>query len=78
MANPEQRGQEEIDRLLTAAGWHVCDAEYANIHAARRVSSADLPLPGYGFADYLFYLDGKAAATCPNCRRGGCRRQQNN
>ena len=52
--------------LLEAAGWHVCDASAANIHAARGVAIREFPLPGYGFADYLLYVDGKAAGviTC--------------
>jgi hypothetical protein len=31
---PEQQARSNIDRLLEAAGWHVCDASAANIHAA--------------------------------------------
>lgn len=31
----EANARESIDRLLQAAGWHVCDAAAANIHAAR-------------------------------------------
>ena len=49
--------------LLEAAGWHVCDAAAANIHAARGVAIREFPLPGYGFADYLLYVDGKAAGV---------------
>ncbi len=34
----------------------------ANIHAARGVALREFPLEaGYGFADYLLYIDGKAA-----------------
>jgi hypothetical protein len=50
---PEQQARGNIDRLLEAAGWHVCDASAANIHAARGVAIREFPLPGYGFADYL-------------------------
>ena len=54
----------EIDRLLEAAGWHVCDYKGANIHAARGVAIREFPLAsGHGYADYLFYLDGKAAGV---------------
>ncbi len=31
---PEQQARGNIDALLKAAGWHVCDADKANIHAA--------------------------------------------
>jgi hypothetical protein len=63
MAQPEQQARENIDSLLAAAGWHVCDASTANIHAARGVAIREFPLPGYGYADYLLYVDGKAAGV---------------
>ncbi|MCO6428345.1 hypothetical protein [Nitrosomonas communis] len=60
----EQHARENIDRLLTAAGWLVCDADKVNIHAARGVAIREFPLRfGYGFADYLLYVDGKAAGV---------------
>ena len=60
----EQRARENIDRLLTAAGWLVCDADKVNIHAARGVAIREFPLKsGHGFADYLLYVDGKAAGV---------------
>jgi hypothetical protein len=33
---PEALASVEIDRLLTAAGWHVCDFLVANIRAASK------------------------------------------
>ena len=61
---PEQQARVEIDRLLEAAGWHVCDYKDANIHAARGVAIREFPLTaGHGYADYLFYVDGKAAGV---------------
>jgi type I restriction enzyme R subunit len=64
MAQPEQQAREEIDKLLTQAGWHVCDMAQANIHAARGVALREFPLDaGFGFADYLLYVDGKAAGV---------------
>jgi len=44
---PEQQVRGNIDRLLGAAGWHVCYASAANIHAARGVAIREFPLPGY-------------------------------
>lgn len=68
---PEARAREEIDRLLTAAGWHVCDFNAANIHAARGVAIRKCPPnPGHGEADYLRYLDGKAAGVIVAKKRG--------
>jgi type I restriction enzyme R subunit len=67
---PEQQARGKIDVLLEAAGWHVCDASAANIHAARGVAIREFPLPGYGFADYLLYVDGKAAGVIEAKKEG--------
>jgi type I restriction enzyme R subunit len=48
---------------LAGAGWLVCDAGNANIHGARGVAIREFPLPGHGHADYLLYVDGKAAGV---------------
>jgi hypothetical protein len=45
---PEQQAWGNIDVLLEAAHWHVCDASAANIHAARGVAIRVPPLPSYG------------------------------
>jgi len=63
LVQPEQQARTIIDQLLAAAGWRVCDASATNIHAARGVAIRESPLPGHGFADYLFYVDGKAAGV---------------
>jgi type I restriction enzyme R subunit len=56
---PEAKARITIDLLLQQAGWHVCDVENANIHAGRGVAIREFPLnPGFGFADYLLYIDG--------------------
>ena len=69
--NPEAKAREEIDRLLRAAGWHVCDMADANIHAARGVALREFPLDaGYGLADYLLYVDGKAAGVIEAKKQG--------
>lgn len=60
---PEQEARQQIDQLLEAAGWRVQDASAAHIHAARGVAIREFPLPGYGFADYLLYIDGQAAGV---------------
>jgi type I restriction enzyme, R subunit len=71
VAQPEQKAREEIDRLLIAAGWQVFDVAQANIHAARGVALREFPLEsGYGFADYLLYLDGKAAGVIEAKKQG--------
>lgn len=71
MQSPEHQARENIDRLLTAAGWHVCDVDSVNILAARGVAIREFPLKsGYGFADYLLYVDGKAAGVIEAKKEG--------
>ncbi|WP_308389596.1 type I restriction-modification enzyme R subunit C-terminal domain-containing protein [Acidithiobacillus sp. AMEEHan] len=71
MSNPEQDARQSIDQLLQGAGWQVCDAAAVNIHAARGVAVREFPLKsGHGFADYLLYVDGKAAGVIEAKRQG--------
>src|SRR3989339_999667 len=68
---PEQQARQNIDTLLQQAGWHVCHMLHANIHALRGVALREFPLnPGYGFADYLLYIDGKAAGVIEAKKEG--------
>ena len=60
---PEQQARLEIERLLVAAGWHVCDVSKRDIHLTCGVAIREFPLSGFGFADYLLYIDGKAAGV---------------
>ena len=61
---PEQEARETIDKMLDQSGWDVQDVEKANIHAKKGVALREFPLnPGHGFADYLLYVDGKAAGV---------------
>jgi type I restriction enzyme R subunit len=63
-STPEQQARVEIDRLLAAAGWQVCGVSDVNIHGARGVAVREFPLAqGHGFADYLLYVDGRAAGV---------------
>ena len=67
----EARARQTIDALLMQAGWHVCDMAQANIHAARGVALREFPLKtGFGFADYLRYIDGKAAGVIEAKKEG--------
>ena len=59
---PEKEARGTIDKLLAQAGWLVCDANQSNIHATCGVAIREFPLKsGHGAADYLLYVDGKAA-----------------
>jgi len=68
---PEQKARVSIDTLLQRAGWHVCSMADANIHASRGVALREFPLnTGHGFADYLLYIDGKAAGVIEAKKEG--------
>ena len=68
---PEQKASVNVDALLQQVGWHVCDMARANIHVARGVALRELPLnTGYGFADYLLYIDGNAAGVIEANKEG--------
>jgi RHS repeat-associated protein len=56
---PEDRARENIDELLTGAGWIVQDKRATNLSAGRGVAVREFPLrPGHGEADYLLFVDG--------------------
>lgn len=72
---PEQKARVTIDALLVAAGWHVCHVSDANIHAGdgavKGVAIREFPLnPGFGFADYLLYVNGKACGVIEAKKEG--------
>jgi type I restriction enzyme R subunit len=68
---PEQEARENIDKMLDQSGWDVQDVENANIHAKKGVAIREFPLnQGHGFADYLLYVDGKAAGVIEAKKNG--------
>jgi type I restriction enzyme R subunit len=68
---PEQKARVSIDALLVQAGWHVCNVANANIHAATGVAIREFPLNnGFGFADYLLYVNGKACGVIEAKKQG--------
>lgn len=61
VAGPEDKARENIDRLLRDAGWHVVDPGEVKLHAFRGTTIREFPLEsGYGFADYLLYVNCRA------------------
>ena len=71
MLTAEQQARVVIDRLLTAAGWVVQDVKAADVHAGRGVALREFELnPGHGTADYLLYVDGKAAGVIEAKKQG--------
>jgi type I restriction enzyme, R subunit len=64
MPTPEDKTRKNIDHLLSQAEWAVRDQSDANILAYRGVAICNFILkPGHGFADYLLYVDGRAAGV---------------
>jgi len=71
MATPEDQAREHIDQALEQAGWKVQDYKSAHLHAGRGVVLRNFPLvSGHGFADYLLYIDGKAAGVIEAKKEG--------
>jgi type I restriction enzyme R subunit len=61
---PEARAREKIDGLLEDAGWAIQDRDDMNV-SVPAVAVREFKLnKGYGFADYLLFLDGKAVGVC--------------
>jgi type I restriction enzyme R subunit len=71
MPTPEDHAREHIDQALEQAGWKVQDYKSANLRAGMGVVLRNFPLQsGHGFADYLLYLDGKAAGVVEAKKEG--------
>lgn len=71
MPTPEENARQKIDAMLVSAGWVVQDYKQAHIHAGRGVVLRNFPLTsGHGFADYLLYVDGKAAGIVEAKKEG--------
>ncbi|OGA29368.1 MAG: hypothetical protein A3I01_15365 [Betaproteobacteria bacterium RIFCSPLOWO2_02_FULL_65_24] len=67
----EQRAGVEIERLLAAGGWLLQSVGEANIHVSQGLASQDFPLKGgHGFANYMLYVDGKAAGVIEAKKQG--------
>ena len=59
---PEQQARENIDRLLIQAGWAVQNADAVNPYESAGVAVREFSLkPGHGSADYLLYVNRRAA-----------------
>ncbi len=63
-STPEEQARQIIDDALKQAGWDVQDIHSVNVRVARGVAIREFPLQaGYGTADYLLYVNGKAAGV---------------
>lgn len=71
MPTPEDKAREKIDEALNKAGWKVQDYKDADLSAGRGIALRNFPLAsGFGFADYLLYVDGKAAGVVEAKKEG--------
>jgi type I restriction enzyme R subunit len=62
--SPEQEARQEIDTLLAVAGWIVQDRNQINLSAGRGIAIREFKMTdGYGFADYLLYVDKEAVGA---------------
>jgi type I restriction enzyme, R subunit len=66
---PEEKARQEIDRLLTAAGWAVQSRAGMNLWQQRGVAVREAHLQT-GFADYLLFVDGKALGVIEAKKEG--------
>ena len=63
-SRPETAARKRIDAGLAEAGWVVQDRAEMNLAAGRGVAVREFKLAsGHGFADYLLFVDGKAAGV---------------
>lgn len=61
---PEQKARHEIDAKLIASGWTVQDRDDLDLTAGRGIAVREFPMKsGFGYADYLLYLDRKAVGA---------------
>lgn len=59
--SPEQIARHQIDADLSSAGWVVQDSDDMDLTAGRGIAVREFAMAsGFGFADYLLYLDRKA------------------
>ena len=71
MPTPEDKAREKIDQALDKAGWQVQDYKNVDLHAGRGIAVRNFPLiHAHGFADYLLYIEGKAAGVIEAKREG--------
>jgi type I restriction enzyme, R subunit len=62
MPSPEALARQNIDSQLTACGWVIQDRGAINLYAGRGVAVREFPMET-GFADYLLFVDKRAAGV---------------
>lgn len=67
---PEDRARQTIDCLLQAAGWKLQDRKDADLSMPGGTAIREFPMPGFGEADYLLFVDGNALGIIEAKRQG--------
>ena len=68
---PERRARLKIDAGLTASGWTVQNRDEINLSAARGVAVREFKMePGFGYADYLLFVDGRSIGALEAKKEG--------
>jgi len=71
MTISKDQAREKIEAGFRAAGWLIQDLSEADLSLSLGIAVRAFPLDrGYGFADYLLYLEGKAAGVLEVKRPG--------
>jgi hypothetical protein len=71
VSSPEAAARLSIDVALVAAGWVLQDVSSINLYAGRGIAVREFPLKsGYGFADYLLFVDGEAVGAVEAKKEG--------
>lgn len=61
---PEEKARREVDADLMAAGWLVQSRDELDLTVGRGIAVREFHIKsGFGFADYLLYLDRKAVGA---------------
>src|ERR1043166_2626507 len=61
---PEQKARQEIDINLAEASWLVQSRDEIDLTAGRGIAIREFQMKsGFGFADYLLYVDRKAVGA---------------
>ena len=68
---PERRARQRIDAGLKASGWTVQSRDEINLSAARGVAIREFKMePGFGYADYLLFVDGRSVGALEAKKEG--------
>ena len=59
---PEEKARQNIDQLLTAAGWTIQNRENMDLSGSQGIAVSEFPMT-YGTPDYLLFVDKKAVGV---------------